>query len=283
MLRCSILDGAGLFANLEAKLINILDAVGSLETVPSTDAAGGAAGVGKDGGRPSMGRRQGGGRSQKQGGGGSGERGAWGGQAGGADGTAGGGGLSQLLRDEKSLEALQSASEEDLLTALRARRGTGEVLPGQAEKAKVKGPWRELPEWTQRTQRHRQAGSEEDTPRSERGRTPHSDSEFSVHSDDDEYEKEPVIQLGVPHMFGDKTSLYGTNVEAKDTGAVLIPEGVDWLLESPRAGEDHLAAALPRKAVVSDAYQPHDLLGAQNADDVSAGQSESSGACAPLQ
>lgn len=38
--------------------------------------------------------------------------------------------------------------------------------------------------------------------------TPRTESEFSAHSDD-EYENEPVIQLGVPHMFGDKTSLYG--------------------------------------------------------------------------
>lgn len=147
----------GLFANLEAKLINILDAVGSLDTVASND-------LNQTKERKSVGRRTGG-------------RGAGAHHTGGAEAEHHQGeppeafassGLNQLLRDEKSIEALQSASEEDLLTALRSRRGTGGVIPPGEKAAKVKGPWKDLPEWTQRTQRQRQAGSEDNTPRSER-------------------------------------------------------------------------------------------------------------------
>lgn len=49
---------------------------------------------------------------------------------------------------------------------------------------------------------------------------------------------------------------------------MTIPAGVDWLLDSPRDGEGHLTSAYSRKAVVSAAYQPHDLLGMSNAEDV---------------
>eukprot|EP01050_Picozoa_sp_SAG11_P012589 SAG11_NODE_1408_length_4998_cov_19.780772_2_plen_749_part_00 len=240
----------GLFANLEAKLINILDAVGSLENTKV------GTGAGELEAKEKSGRRTGGRPSAVKAGGI-----CRAGKAGGGEGV-GSGGDGSSLREQRSMEPLQNASEEELLAAFRRQ------VPTDARQKAV-GPWRELPEWTQRTQRLRQAGIEDSPSADASTRTPRSArSEFSTFSDGDENDNGAVIQLGVPHMFGDATSLYGAEVTAKDSNVVSIPEGTDWLLESPRPGEDHLMSGVAsRGAKVSENYMPYDLTQAQTGKD----------------
>eukprot|EP01046_Picozoa_sp_COSAG06_P102649 COSAG06_NODE_48817_length_329_cov_0.908696_1_plen_63_part_01 len=58
-----------------------------------------------------------------------------------------------------------------------------------------------------------------------------------------------MVQMGVPHMFGDNASLHAGELKIKGAEAVAVPEGTDWLLSSPKAGEDYLGAgsSKPRK------------------------------------
>ena len=134
--------------------------------------------------------------------------------------------------------ALEGATEEDLLNALRdkraARRNHDHKVPKQADR--VQGPWRELPEWTTRTQRLRIAGDSESPKVNETSR---SESEYGSEYSD-EYDAIPMVQMGVPHMFGDNASLHAGELKIKGAEAVAVPEGTDWLLSSPTGGEDFL-------------------------------------------
>ena len=43
-----------------------------------------------------------------------------------------------------------------------------------------------------------------------------------------------------------------------------MPEGTDWLLSSPREGEDYLMSTAPSKKSINANYQTYDLAGQQN-------------------
>jgi hypothetical protein len=268
----------GLFANLEAKLINILDAVGSVDNIGATTgtkqrtetvspprrsqpkvARGSDTTVAVDdsGG---LGRRWDPATSPpapksnillRQ------VDSALTGAAVSSAATAGGGLGAQA--SAAGQEVLVGATEEELLAALRAKRQeraaaadraeNGAIMPEKAEKAA--GPWRELPAWTQRTQRLRQAGnSPENNPRA-----------LATLSDEDEDEDDergsviPTMVKDVPHMFGDAASLHAGEVQIKGVETVAVPDGHDWLLSSPHAGEDHLLASAPSRAQINAGRQ----------------------------
>ena len=241
----------GLFANLEAKLHNILDAVGSIETVTTQNSRGSKASV----------------AAQKS-------------KAASVDVAGARDGLSSMTAEEQSgmgrraepepapkraperapeipASVLEGATEEDLLSALRdkraARSNHDHKVPKQADR--VQGPWRELPEWTTRTQRLRQAG-DGDSPQATETPGAHSEygSEYS-----DEYDAIPMVQMGVPHMFGDNASLHAGELKIKGAEAVAVPEGTDWLLSSPKGGEDFLTGSSKIKKKENTNYQTYDL------------------------
>lgn len=237
----------GLFANLEAKLHNILDAVGSVETVTTQNSRSSKASVTAQKSKNSS-----------------------------VDGAGGRGGRSSITAEDQSgmsrraepepapkrapeipASVLEGATEEDLLNALRDKRAGrsnhGHQVPKQADR--VQGPWRELPEWTTRTQRLRQAG-DGDSPKVTENPAADSDygSEYS-----DEYDAIPMVQMGVPHMFGDNASLHAGELKIKGAEAVAVPEGTDWLLSSPTGGEDFLTGSSKIKRKENTNYQTYDL------------------------
>ena len=239
----------GLFANLEAKLHNILDAVGSIETVNTSTSRGSKAGV----------------AAQKS-------------NASSVDSAGAGGGRFSATAEQQSgtsrraepepkqvpqrapeipESVLEGATEEDLLSALREKRAARShhehKVPKQADR--VQGPWRELPEWTTRTQRLRQAG-DGDSPKAHEtaGDASEYGSEYS-----DENDAIPMVQMGVPHMFGDCASLHAGELKIKGAEAVGVPEGTDWLLSSPTGGEDFLTGSSRTKKKENKNYQTYDL------------------------
>jgi hypothetical protein len=241
----------GLFANLEAKLHNILDAVGSVDTVTTQNSRSSKSGVATQKSKASsLGGGGGGGRSSV-----AEER----------------SGTSRKAEPEPApkraperapeipARVLEGATEEDLLNALRDKRAAASdqhdlKIPKQADR--VQGPWRDLPEWTTRTQRLRQAGADGDSPKG--NDTPRSDSEYGSEYSD-EYDAIPMVQMGVPHMFGDNASLHAGELKIKGAEAVAVPEGTDWLLSSPKAGEDYLGAGSSKPRKENTNYQTYDL------------------------
>ena len=164
---------------------------------------------------------------------------------------------------------LEGATEEDLLNALRDKRAAPGPndrpnVPRQADR--VQGPWRELPEWTTRTQRLRQAGSDGGTSPRPGNETPRSDSDYGTEYSD-EYDAIPMVQMGVPHMFGDNASLHAGELKIKGAEAVAVPEGTDWLLSSPKQGEGFLAGTSGSASKISN-YQTYDLSKQANDDNV---------------
>ena len=261
----------GLFANLEAKLLNILDAVGSVETIGAGGGGGGSAtmdaSAAVDGPKTSKPLH---GRGAKSPGRGAvslkGRRGDKG------DSMA----AKATQEKEEAMKAatekanLVAATEEDLLHALRAKREVRSeaasqsashetIIPGQASKAS--GPWRELPEWTQRTQRIRQAGGEDSFAESgDRASTADLGGNGATSSEWSGQDLVvPQVVFSVPHMFGDAASLHGGEVQIKGTENVAVPDGHDWLLSSPHGGEDHLLASAPSKKTINAGHQPLDL------------------------
>ena len=196
----------GLFANLEAKLINILDAVGSVETVQK-EASRSSKGVSaQPSNTSSIGKQEPSTTSKK--------RESVGAAVAKEGGEADGGPAPKppaVPRREVPQRVLEGATEEELLLALRQKRGAAAgakqaqtMVPPAADtvqgpwKTPQNAPWKELPEWTARTQRLRQSGSDAGSSRG--AETPRSESEGTEY--DDEYEAVPLVQMGVPHMYG---------------------------------------------------------------------------------
>jgi len=196
----------GLFANLEAKLINILDAVGSVETVQK-EASRSSKGVSaQPSNTSSIGKQEPSTTSKK--------RESVGAAVAKEGGEADGGPAPKppaVPRREVPQRVLEGATEEELLMALRQKRGAAAgakqaqtMVPPAADtvqgpwKTPQNAPWKELPEWTARTQRLRQSGSDAGSSRG--AETPRSESEGTEY--DDEYEAVPLVQMGVPHMYG---------------------------------------------------------------------------------
>ena len=62
----------------------------------------------------------------------------------------------------------------------------------------------------------------------------------------------------------DNASLHAGELKIKGAEAVAVPEGTDWLLSSPREGEDYLMSTAPSKKSINANYQTYDLAGQQN-------------------
>ena len=68
----------------------------------------------------------------------------------------------------------------------------------------------------------------------------------------------PSIVRDVPHFFGDHASLHGRDVQVKGTETIAIPDGHDWLLASPRKGEDNVLASVPSQSGINAGKQELD-------------------------